>query len=205
MSRARAVSPTRRHHRPVVAVGVVALVATLCTAALAAIGGDSGRLPTDGTVTLHARVAPPGDIARHGPGRERPPTAPSDNLTWPLHGAITGRFGEPRAGHMHEGIDIPMPAGTPIRAASNGTVVMREWQAGYGRYTCVAHVRITTCYGHQSRFGTKLGAKVRRGQVIGFVGNTGDTGVNHLHFEVRRGTEPWGEPVNPVKKLPRGG
>jgi murein DD-endopeptidase MepM/ murein hydrolase activator NlpD len=106
---------------------------------------------------------------------------------------------------MHEGIDIPMPAGTPIRAASNGTVVMREWQAGYGRYTCVAHVRITTCYGHQSRFGTKLGAKVRRGQVIGFVGNTGDTGVNHLHFEVRRGTEPWGEPVNPVKKLPRGG
>jgi murein DD-endopeptidase MepM/ murein hydrolase activator NlpD len=37
------------------------------------------------------------------------------------------------------------------------------------------------------------------------VGNTGDTGVNHLHFEVRRGTEPWGEPVNPVKKLPRGG
>ncbi|MEA2449271.1 MAG: hypothetical protein QOG63_1203 [Thermoleophilaceae bacterium] len=192
------------HSRLLAGFGALALGATVCAAAVATIGGDSSGLPSGGAVEMHARVAPPGGLAGHGPAA-RALTAPSDDLSWPLHGAITGRFGEQRAGHVHEGIDIPMPAGTPIRAASSGTVVMREWQDGYGNYTCVAHTTITTCYGHQSRFGTRLGAKVRRGQVIGFVGHTGDTGVNHLHFEVRRGTKPWGTPVNPVKLLRRGG
>jgi murein DD-endopeptidase MepM/ murein hydrolase activator NlpD len=127
---------------------------------------------------------------------------PSDNLAWPLHGTVTGAFGELRAGHPHEGIDIPMPAGTPIRAAASGRVIMRELQQGYGMYTCIAHKTITTCYGHQSRFGTTLGARVRRGEVIGYVGNTGNTTAYHLHFEVRRGTKPWGTPVNPEKFLP---
>jgi murein DD-endopeptidase MepM/ murein hydrolase activator NlpD len=127
---------------------------------------------------------------------------PSDELSWPLHGKVTGRFHEARSGHPHEGIDIPMPAGTPIRAASTGKVVLREVQDGYGKYTCVAHIRITSCYGHQSRFGTTLGATVARGQVIGYVGSTGNAPVNHLHFEVRLGTRPWGTPVDPAKFLP---
>jgi murein DD-endopeptidase MepM/ murein hydrolase activator NlpD len=125
----------------------------------------------------------------------------SDDLSWPLHGKVTGHFGEPRAGHPHEGIDIPMPAGTPIRAAGSGKVVMREVQDGYGKYTCIAHVRVTSCYGHQSRFHTRLGATVLRGQVIGYVGSTGNAPVNHLHFEVRRGTRPWGTPVSPARFL----
>ena len=104
---------------------------------------------------------------------------------------------------MHAGIDIPMPAGAPIRAASAGTVVMRESSDGYGKYTCIAHRRITTCYAHQSRFRTTHGATVRRGQVIGYVGDTGNSGTTHLHFEVRRGTRPWGEPVDPARFLPR--
>ena len=81
---------------------------------------------------------------------------------------------------------------------------MREWQDGYGKYTCIAHRTLTTCYGHQSRFGTKLGAKVMRGEVIGYVGNTGNSGAIHLHFEVRRGTKPWGKAMNPARFLPRG-
>jgi murein DD-endopeptidase MepM/ murein hydrolase activator NlpD len=129
---------------------------------------------------------------------------PSDALHWPLHGAITGRFGELRGGHAHEGIDIPMPEGTAIRAAGDGTVVMREVQQGYGKYTCVAHRTITTCYAHQSRFRTRLGAKVSRGELIGRVGSTGDTTATHLHFEVRRGTKPWGQPMNPTRFLPHG-
>jgi len=128
--------------------------------------------------------------------------AGDDDLSWPLHGKVTGHFGELRAGHAHEGLDIPVPAGTPIRAASTGKVVMRELQDGYGKYTCVAHTRVTTCYGHQSRFATKLGEMVGRGQVIGYVGSTGNAPVNHLHFEVRLGTRPWGKPVNPMKFLP---
>jgi murein DD-endopeptidase MepM/ murein hydrolase activator NlpD len=116
---------------------------------------------------------------------------------------VTGTFGEIRAGHAHEGLDIPMPAGTAIRAAGSGRVILRELQNGYGNYSCIAHRRITTCYGHQARFATTLGARVRRGQVIGYVGATGDATAYHLHFEVRRGTRPWGAPVDPAKYLPR--
>jgi murein DD-endopeptidase MepM/ murein hydrolase activator NlpD len=136
--------------------------------------------------------------AWHIPGVFRP----SDSLAWPVRGKVTGRFGEPRGGHHHDGVDVPRPAGTPIRAAGDGTVVMREEQAGYGKYTCIAHVTITSCYAHQSRFAVKRRAHVRRGEVIGFVGDSGRAYAVHLHFEVRRGTRPWGKPVNPIKRLP---
>jgi lipoprotein NlpD len=142
--------------------------------------------------------------AQAKPPAQAPADQASDSLTWPLHGAITGRFGEQRGGHTHAGIDIPKPIGTPIRAAAPGKVVMAEEQSGYGNYTCIAHRRILTCYAHQKRFRVKKGQRVGRGQLIGYVGNTGNSGAVHLHFEVRRGTRPWGTPVNPVKYLPRG-
>jgi murein DD-endopeptidase MepM/ murein hydrolase activator NlpD len=137
----------------------------------------------------------------YAPAIDRPGD-PSDELRWPLRGGVTGRFGEQRGGHEHAGIDVPMPIGTPIRAAGSGRVVMREDEAGYGNYTCIAHVRISTCYAHQSRFRVDLGDRVRRGQVIGFVGDTGSSSTPHLHFEVRRGTQPWGTPTDPMKHLP---
>jgi murein DD-endopeptidase MepM/ murein hydrolase activator NlpD len=135
----------------------------------------------------------------------RPPArrAERDGLIWPVRGAVTGRFGEGRGGHEHAGLDVPAPSGTPIKAAADGRVIMRGEEDGYGNYTCVAHERFSTCYAHQSRFRTKLGKRVRQGEVIGYVGNTGNSPVEHLHFEVRRGTRPWGEPVNPEKYLPR--
>ena len=175
-------------------LATVATAATLAGGAFAAVQGDQGQLPPQARAT----VAPP------PPHRPHPnPYRPSNRLAWPDHGAVTGRFGEARAGHRHEGIDIPMPAGTPIRAAAPGHVVLRAVEQGYGKYTCIAHRTITTCYGHQSRFRTRAGGRVRRGQVIGYVGNTGDTSAYHVHFEVRRGTRPWGTPVNPLKFLRR--
>jgi murein DD-endopeptidase MepM/ murein hydrolase activator NlpD len=173
-------------------LAVFAVVATLCAGAFAAVGRDEPRLP----------VADELPVVPHRPPPQ--PFRPSDRLAWPDRGKVTGRFGEQRGGHRHEGIDIPMPEGTPIRAAAPGRVILRERQAGYGRYTCIAHRKITTCYGHQSRFRTKLGARVARGQVIGYVGNSGDTAAYHLHFEVRRGTRPWGKPMNPLRLLRRG-
>jgi murein DD-endopeptidase MepM/ murein hydrolase activator NlpD len=132
-----------------------------------------------------------------GPGAG-PVRRGSGRLIWPVNGPITGVFGEARPGHMHAGVDISAPSGTPIRAADSGRVVLMGTVGGYGLYTCVQHTgSMSTCYAHQSRFGTSSGASVRQGQVIGYVGNTGNSSGAHLHFEVRIN----GSPVNPMGYL----
>lgn len=134
--------------------------------------------------------------------RARAAARASDSLAWPLRGAITGRFGEGRGGHTHAGIDIPMPAGTPIEAAGAGRVMSAGPEDGYGNYICIAHVQLHTCYAHLESFRARAGQRIRRGEVIGYVGNTGNSGAIHLHFEVRRGTQAWGEPLDPLRYLP---
>src|SRR5215208_2433799 len=122
----------------------------------------------------------------------------SGQLIWPVSGPITGVFGEQRPGHLHAGVDIAAPEGTPIRGADSGRVAIAGWVGGYGNYTCVQHTAsMSTCYGHQSRFGTSTGASVQQGQVIGYVGNTGNSFGAHLHFEVRIN----GSPVDPMGYL----
>ena len=77
----------------------------------------------------------------------------SGQLIWPVNGPIASPFGM-RWGRLHAGIDIAVPIGTPIRAADSGKVVLMGWVGGYGNYTCIAHGGgLSTCYGHQSRFG----------------------------------------------------
>jgi murein DD-endopeptidase MepM/ murein hydrolase activator NlpD len=121
----------------------------------------------------------------------------SGNLVWPVNGTFTSPFGQ-RWGRLHAGVDLAAPEGTPIRAADSGTVVLAAWTGGYGNYTCISHGgALSTCYAHQSRFGTSAGAGVRQGQVIGYVGNTGNSFGAHLHFEVRVG----GVPVDPMGYL----
>src|SRR4051812_40781948 len=102
-----------------VAVAALTAAAVLCGGAFAAVGRDAAGLP----VAAPARVV----AARL---HVRPHFRPSDRLTWPDRGKVTGAFGEMRAGHRHEGIDIPLPEGTPIRAAAPGRVVLREVQQG---------------------------------------------------------------------------
>jgi murein DD-endopeptidase MepM/ murein hydrolase activator NlpD len=111
-------------------------------------------------------------------------------LIWPVNGPITSPFCERRAWEAcHPGIDIGVPAGTPIRAAAAGKVVLMQSvgaSGGYGNFTCVQHTAtMSTCYAHQSRFATSLGATVAQGQVIGYSGCTGLCFGAHLHFEVR--------------------
>jgi murein DD-endopeptidase MepM/ murein hydrolase activator NlpD len=98
-----------------------------------------------------------------------------------------------------------MPAGTPIEAAAAGRVISAGPEDGYGNYICVAHVELSTCYAHLESFRARAGQKVRRGEVIGYVGNTGNSGAIHLHFEVRRGTQMYGQAVDPLKYLPAAG
>jgi murein DD-endopeptidase MepM/ murein hydrolase activator NlpD len=109
----------------------------------------------------------------------------SSGLIWPVDGPVVSGFGW-RWGRMHEGVDIAVPAGTPIRAAASGAVVIAGWVGGYGNYTCVDHGGgLSTCYAHQSSFAASSGAEVAQGQVIGYVGCTGHCYGDHLHFEVR--------------------
>ncbi len=112
------------------------------------------------------------------------------SMIWPVNGPITSPFCERRAWEAcHPGIDIGVPSGTPIRAAASGKVTLMQSvgaSGGYGNYTCVSHTAtLSTCYAHQSRFATSLGASVSQGQVIGYSGCTGLCFGAHLHFEVR--------------------
>ncbi|MDQ3719881.1 MAG: peptidoglycan DD-metalloendopeptidase family protein [Actinomycetota bacterium] len=115
----------------------------------------------------------------------------------PTNGSFTSPFGM-RWGRLHAGVDIAAPIGTPIRAADSGRVAIAGPTGGYGNYTCIQHGgNLSTCYAHQSRIGVSVGASVRQGQVIGAVGNTGNSTGPHLHFEVRVG----GSPVDPMGYL----
>lgn len=88
---------------------------------------------------------------------------------------------------MHTGVDWSAPRGTPIIAAGNGTVEKAGWTGGYGRQTIIRHANgYQTSYSHQSGLanGVVPGARVRQGQVIGYVGSTGLSTGNHLHYEL---------------------
>ena len=116
-------------------------------------------------------------------------------LAWPVGGAVVSPFGQ-RWGRLHAGIDIAARAGTVIHAAQSGLVVIAAPTGGYGNYVCVQHTtRLTSCYAHLSRFGTKRGELVRQGDPLGLVGCTGHCFGDHLHFETWVG----GRPVDPMR------
>lgn len=122
---------------------------------------------------------------------------------WPVEGRITGSFGERidpfnGEGAFHRGIDISTAYGTRILAPADGVVVFAGPENGYGRLIEIEHANgITTRYGHMSAMAVTAGQRVTRGDVIGFVGNSGRSTAPHLHYEV------WlhNSPVNPYKYL----
>lgn len=105
---------------------------------------------------------------------------------------------------MHKGVDWSAPRGTAILAAGDGVVTHAKWSSGYGRQIEISHVNgYRTSYSHQTRFakGIAAGARVRQGQVIGYVGSTGLSTGPHLHYEVTVN----GRHVDPMRiRLPRG-
>ena len=124
-------------------------------------------------------------------------TPSSAGLIWPVNGPITSPFGW-RWGRMHQGIDIGVGMGTPIKAAAAGTVIYCGWESGYGNLTVIDHGgNLATAYGHQSSIAVACGQQVAQGDVIGYVGCTGHCTGPHLHFEVRID----GSPVDPLGYL----
>ena len=121
----------------------------------------------------------------------------SSGIIWPVNGPVVSGFGM-RWGSMHEGVDIAVPTGTPIRAAASGTVAIAAWTGGYGNYTCIDHGGgLSTCYGHQESFAVSGGQRVSQGQVIGYSDCTGHCFGPHVHFEVRIN----GQAVDPMGYL----
>lgn len=110
----------------------------------------------------------------------------SGDYFWPVDGGYISAYQGDRRGH--KGIDIAAPYGTPIYAAESGTVIETGsgWNGGYGNCIRIEHADgKVTLYGHQSSLAVEYGDYVVKGQLIGYVGSTGDSTGNHLHFEVR--------------------
>jgi murein DD-endopeptidase MepM/ murein hydrolase activator NlpD len=149
---------------------------------------------------IQARIAAQLQSTSSAPLPAGPIRYGSGQLIWPVDGPVVSGFGM-RWGRMHEGIDIAAPAGTPIRAAASGSVVLLESEAssgGYGNFTCLDHGGgLQTCYAHQSAFAVSSGQSVSQGEVIGYVGCTGHCFGDHLHFEVRVN----GVPTDPLGYL----
>jgi murein DD-endopeptidase MepM/ murein hydrolase activator NlpD len=122
---------------------------------------------------------------------------------WPVEGRVASSFGEREdpingEGAFHSGIDIDAPYGTPVRAAGDGEVTGADMGSGYGRTVELNHGRdVLTLYGHLSAIAVVPGQHVTRGQVIGYVGQSGRATGPHLHYEVRLHNVP----VNPHKYL----
>ena len=124
-------------------------------------------------------------------------------LGWPVKGWLTSSFGlraDPFNGKrkIHEGLDIAARTGAPVIATADGIVSSVKTEPGYGKMVSIDHgYGYRTLYGHNSKFNVKVGQRVRRGDRIASVGNTGRSTGSHVHYEIRLN----GVPVNPHKYL----
>lgn len=136
----------------------------------------------------------------------RPSSGPTTSTRWayPLarRGACMSGWG---AGRGHKGVDLDGRMGDPIRAVAAGTVTRVGWVwSGYGRSVVIAHGGYWSHYAHQSRIAVHVGQKVRAGQVIGYVGNSGHVirgkggDGSHLHLEIATAARVIGAQVNPA-------
>ena len=121
----------------------------------------------------------------------------------PVRGILTDGFGgrsDPFTGEpgQHGGVDISSALGQAVRAPADGTVVKATWEGGYGNVIYLSHGNgYSTRYGHLSGFGARPGQRVKRGDIIGYVGSTGRSTGPHLHYEVRLNNNA----VNPLEYI----
>ncbi|MCC7038007.1 MAG: LysM peptidoglycan-binding domain-containing M23 family metallopeptidase [Alphaproteobacteria bacterium] len=107
---------------------------------------------------------------------------------WPVKGQVISSYGPKTGGLYNDGINIAAPRGTPVKAASSGTVAYVGEMRSYGNLVLIRHTNgMVTTYAHLNTVSVKPGMKVSQGQVIGAVGSTGTVMNAQLHFEVRRG------------------
>ena len=121
----------------------------------------------------------------------------------PVRGILTDGFGgrsDPFTGEagQHNAVDISSAVGQPVRSPADGIVIKAEWANGYGNVIFISHgYGYSTRYGHLSSFAVRPGSRIKRGDVIGYVGSTGRSTGPHLHYEVRVNNNP----VNPLEYI----
>jgi murein DD-endopeptidase MepM/ murein hydrolase activator NlpD len=134
------------------------------------------------------------ELAAVGPRRDAQPPF----LAWPSRGRLESPFGS-RWGRVHEGLDIDGETGDPVTAAERGTVVLAEFDQGYGLTVEVAHSGrfsgLSTRYSHLSAAAVESGEFVERGERVGRIGTTGFVTGSHLHFELHDADGPF-DPVD---------
>lgn len=128
------------------------------------------------------------------------PASFTGRFAWPVKGKLLSRFGPGESGAKNNGIDIAVPAGTPIRATADGVVAYAGDQvAVFGGLVLINHGSgWVSAYGHASRVDVVRGQKITRGQIVGLTGDTGYASQPKLHFELRKDRVP----VNPIPQLP---
>lgn len=139
-------------------------------------------------------------------------TQPRDSKTGyirPVNYAINSGYGmriHPihRVAKMHTGVDFAAPYGTPIKAVASGIVQFADWHGGYGKMVLLAHDSHdgnmwNSLYGHASQLNVKAGQRVKQGDILAFVGSTGQSTGNHLHFEIFKNNQR----INPASVLPK--
>lgn len=150
--------------------------------------GQTLRIPGASAATIaRAPEADVGDLARNV-SYGSTPSKPGSLFDWPVQGRVIGSFGLSEAGKRNDGVNIAAPVGTPVRAAADGEVVYRGSELdGYGNLLLIKHDDgFVTAYAHNDAMLVKKGDRVRKGQVIAKVGQTGSAGEPQLHFEIRQ-------------------
>ncbi|HEY3314711.1 MAG TPA: peptidoglycan DD-metalloendopeptidase family protein [Bacillota bacterium] len=155
------------------------------------------------TIVLAEKVLSQPNLQIEVRGTKRAPALGTGTLYWPLAtGQITSGFGWRWSG-LHTGVDIAAPRGTEVDAADAGTIVYLGSKGRYGRTIMLDHGggHVVTLYGHLNAYaaGLREGSTVEKGQVIGFVGSSGNSTGPHLHFEVRLDNKT----VNPLGFYPK--
>ncbi|MFN8536746.1 MAG: LysM peptidoglycan-binding domain-containing protein [Thermomicrobiales bacterium] len=186
------------------------------------LGGDGTPLPgSDLVIPGGTPPAPPPPViaepVQSDPAVAPPAAAPGSapaatpasgtravgSFIWPATGALTTYFGDNPAYYGpggHNGLDIANSLGTPLLAADGGVVIFSGWQGGLGNAIAIDHENgFVTWYGHANSLAVSAGQRVARGQVVAYMGSTGNSTGSHVHFIVVRN----GVYVNPLAYLPR--
>ncbi len=164
--------------------------------------GSPGVVPAPSAHSVTPTADPTAETAEVPPPQVPETTSALPTFRWPARGRVILGFGPKTNGGQNDGINVSVPEGTPIRAAEDGVVAYAGNELkGYGNLVLIRHANgFVTAYAHASELSVKKGETIKRGQIIGKSGATGNVTAPQLHFEVRKGATP----VDPMQYLQGG-